>query len=97
MFGYFDELKTYRERAGVSIAELARRAEVDRSTVSRAEKHHAIRTDLLVKITNALNDAYYKGNGGPVDFYSMITTRSRHGADASKVIKQYGGIENGAP
>lgn len=81
---YFDELKTYRERAGLTITDLARHAKVDRGTISRAEKHRAIRKDLLVKITNALNEIHYKANGGEVDFYSKLTSKSRYGESSQR-------------
>lgn len=84
MLAYFDELRTYRERAGLTITDLARHAKVDRATIGRAEKHRAVRKDILVKITNALNDLHYKANGGEVDFYSKLTSKSRYGESAQR-------------
>lgn len=55
ILGYFPTLKDYTDRAGISQAELARSANVSRSTVSRAEAGKPVTVSTLNKIVSALN------------------------------------------
>lgn len=71
---YFDDLKTVRERAGIRIATLSRKAEVDRSTISRIEKHHNATPETLHAIVNALNAL-----GCDVIYEKVVTTTSKFG------------------
>lgn len=54
---YIHQCKTLRELAGLSINSLARKAEVDRSTVSKIEKKHPVTGAIAGRVFNALNEA----------------------------------------
>jgi transcriptional regulator with XRE-family HTH domain len=77
---YFDDLKTYRERAGIRIAALARAAGIDRSTVTRVENHKNSTPETLHMIINALNDLYYRNNGALVAYDVVVTLNSKYGS-----------------
>ena len=76
---YFDDQRTFRERAGVTRSLLAREADVDRGTVTRSEKHHPCTKESLVRIINGLNKLYYQNNGTGIDPDKVLSERSRYG------------------
>lgn len=73
---YFDTLKTSRERKGIRISKLAKEAGLDRSTITRVEKHHNSTPETLHAIVNALNviDA-----NNPIEYEDVITEVSKFG------------------
>jgi transcriptional regulator with XRE-family HTH domain len=73
---YFDSLKTNRERLGIRIAALAKAAGVDRSTVSRIEKHHNSTPETLHAIINALNEL---GANGRLSYEDVVSDISKFG------------------
>jgi DNA-binding XRE family transcriptional regulator len=74
---FIDDLQTLRERAGLTRAELARLAEVDRATIAKLEKHHPSRADICNKLINALNERYYGKNSSVLSSDVVITQNSR--------------------
>lgn len=76
---YFDDLKTYRERAGLRKSELADKTGLDRGTIHRAEKHYNCMYESLAKIVNTLNEVHYTENGKALDVNLAITETSRFG------------------
>jgi len=74
---YFDDLKTIRERSGIRVSALAKAAAVDRSTVTRVEKHHNATPETLHSIINALNSL---GCNGTIEYEKLVTETSRFGA-----------------
>lgn len=76
---FFDDCKTFRQRAGLTISELARAAGVDRTTISKIEKHHAARYETLMCVINALNSSHYAANGAAVDPSVVLSMTSRFG------------------
>jgi len=75
---FIDDLRTFRVRAGLKIAELARLASVDRSTISRIERHQPSTEETLNRIVNCLNDAYYSKKGKPLLHNVVITKTSKY-------------------
>ena len=73
---YFDSLKTIRERSGIRVSALAKEAKVDRSTITRVEKHHNSTPETLHSIVNALNSL---GCNGTIKYEEVITETSRFG------------------
>ncbi|MBC8386231.1 MAG: helix-turn-helix transcriptional regulator [Gammaproteobacteria bacterium] len=73
---YFDSLKTIRERSGIRVSALAKEAKVDRSTVTRVEKHHNSTPETLHSIVNALNTI---GSNGTIKYEEVITETSKFG------------------
>lgn len=53
---YFNDLRSIRERSGLRVADLARAAHVDRSTISRVERHQGLTLHTALKILDALKD-----------------------------------------
>lgn len=53
-------LKEYRLQAGLSIAELARRAGVDQGTVKRAESGRPVQEVKAIAIAQAISQALYQ-------------------------------------
>ena len=76
---FLDNLKTLRERAGISMSALARAANVDRGTIVRVERHDASRTETLMRLINALNELYYRKSGALLVPETLITEKSRFG------------------
>jgi DNA-binding XRE family transcriptional regulator len=77
---YFDQLKTYREGAGLKMAQLARAIEpnpMTPDTISRIEKHGSSPKSTLVAIVHALNRLYYEGDKRPIDPEAVITETSK--------------------
>ena len=73
---YFDSLKTTRERSGIRVSALAKEAKVDRSTVTRVEKHHNSTPETLHSIVNALNSI---GSNSTIKYEEVITETSKFG------------------
>jgi len=73
---YFDSLKTIRERAGIRVSVLAKSAGVDRSTITRIEKHHNSTPETLHSIINALNSNKSVGN---LEYEEVVTETSKFG------------------
>lgn len=77
---YFDTLKTLRERSGLKIAVLAKEADVDRSTITRIEKHHNSTPETLHAVINALNALNaLKKHGVTIKYEDVITEKSKCG------------------
>jgi len=81
---FIDDLQTLRERAGLTRAELARVADVDRATISKIERHSQSRADICNKLINALNERYYNKNGSSLDPIKAITEISKFGSQPKK-------------
>ena len=64
---HFPNLRSCREKAGLSKAALAKAAGVDRGTVTRLEDGDPGRKETLIRLTNALNDLHYRRVGAPLD------------------------------
>jgi len=79
----FQNLRTYREKAGLSRAALAKAAEVDRGTIARAETGQHARKETLIRIGNALNDIYYRKYGAPIDLDCEISSTALQSMDAT--------------
>lgn len=73
---YFDSLQTIRERAGVRVSSLAKSAGVDRSTITRIEKHHNSTPETLHSIINALNN---NKSVDTLDYEDVVTETSEYG------------------
>lgn len=77
---YFDTLKTLRERAGIRVSILAKKARVDRGTIARIEKHHNSTPETLHSVINSLNSLHYENNAeGPIDYETVVTEESKYG------------------
>jgi len=73
---FFDSLETVRERAGVRVSTLAKDAGVDRSTITRIEKHYNSTPETLHSIINALNN--YK-SVNDIKYEEVVTEISKFG------------------
>ena len=60
---FIDDLTTFRIRARLTIAELAKLSGVSRDTVSRIEKHKPSSLVTLCKIVDVLNTVYFTAAG----------------------------------
>ena len=76
---YLDNLKTLREAVGISINELAKVSQVDRTTIWRIEKHYSIKKITLVSVIEALNSLAYNKKNRPLDAEQLITDTSKFG------------------
>jgi transcriptional regulator with XRE-family HTH domain len=81
-YAYFDDLHTRRQRAGLTVSELAKAAGIDRGTITRAERHHACRYETLVKLVNVLNEKFFSRNGASLSPETEISHTSRFGGPA---------------
>jgi len=73
---FFDNLKTIREHAGINIATLAKKANIDRGTVTRIEKHYNSTTTTLHSIINALNNL---NPSNQIQYEDVVTETSKFG------------------
>lgn len=71
---YFDDLQTNREKARLTISDLAKETGLDRKTITRIENHFCARKVNLSKIVDALNK-----HGLSLDENIVITETSRYG------------------
>jgi DNA-binding XRE family transcriptional regulator len=55
---FLHRCETLRQQAGLSIAKLAQKADVDRGTVAKIEKHQGVMGDKVGSVFNALNEAH---------------------------------------
>lgn len=78
---YYDDLASHRIDAGLRVKELADLAGIDRTTISRVEKHHQSTPETLSKIVTALNDRHYDMRGKTLDFHKVVTKKSRYGGN----------------
>lgn len=76
---YYDDLESHRIEAGLRIKELADLAGVDRTTITRIERHHKSSAETLSKVVTALNDAYFEKRGKTLNPQIVITQKSRFG------------------
>lgn len=76
---FIDDLTTLRIRARLTIAELAKLAEVSRDTISRIEKHKPSSLVTLCKIIDALNAVYFI-NAGEMLTDDKVTKTSKYNA-----------------
>lgn len=76
---FFDDLRTFRVKAGLTVSALARGCGLDRGTVTRAEKHQPLRPEHNMRIINFLNETHYSKNGHPIDPAAVLSNVSRYG------------------
>lgn len=87
---YFDELRTFRERAGITMSKLAREAKVDRATISRAEKHKNLTSYSLRKIIHALNEIHYTTQGSSIDYDKVVSELSKYHTEEKSELNPLG-------
>lgn len=67
---YLRRCETLRQQAGMSLAKLAQRANVDRGTVAKIERHQGVMGDKVGGVFAALNEAHK----GVLDFDTEVTS-----------------------
>ena len=68
------KLRKYRLRYGLSQNQLARQSDLDRGTVSRAERGFEIQPETAQKLFNALRDAAPKNESGGLRFEEFFVS-----------------------